>query len=103
MAVGLYIPIAFLIWIVPYVDALRPFMKSLKIWRGNTLYVFTCLTFSSIMQFFMGRSFYVSAYKSLKHKSANMDVLIMLGTTSAWIYGVILMIMGYSKKDQESA
>ena len=44
----------------------------------------------------MGYPFYVSAYKSVKHKSANMDVLIVVGTTSAWLYGTILFIMGYS-------
>lgn len=44
----------------------------------------------------MGKGFYFSAYKSLKHKSANMDVLIVIGTTSAWLYGVIRMIIGYT-------
>jgi Cu+-exporting ATPase len=44
----------------------------------------------------MGMSFYQSAYKSLKHKSANMDVLIVIGTTAAWSYGLILMLIGYS-------
>ena len=43
----------------------------------------------------MGQTFYYGAYKSLKHKSANMDVLIVLGTSSAWLYGVIRMIIGY--------
>lgn len=43
----------------------------------------------------MGHHFYVSAWKSVKHKSANMDVLIVLGTTYAWLYGVILIFYGY--------
>ena len=41
----------------------------------------------------------MSAYKSLKHNSANMDVLVVIGTTSAWLYGIILIIMGYSDED----
>ena len=44
----------------------------------------------------MGASFYVGAYKSLKLGSANMDVLVALGTTAAWLYGVILIFVGYN-------
>jgi Cu+-exporting ATPase len=50
----------------------------------------------------MGINFYVSAYKSLKHKSANMDVLIVIGTTSAWLYGVILIFAGYTATERAS-
>ena len=35
-----------------------------------------------------GWQFYVSGYKSLRHKAANMDVLIALGTTIAYVYSV---------------
>lgn len=51
------------------------------------------------MQFGMGAGFYSSAYKSIKHKSANMDVLIVVGTTSAWTYGVLRIIFGYSVEE----
>ena len=44
----------------------------------------------------MGNGFYRSAYSSLKHKSANMDVLIVIGTTSAWAYGIMRIFLGYS-------
>lgn len=50
----------------------------------------------------MGINFYISAYKSLKHKSANMDVLIVIGTTSAFLYGVVLIFVGYNETDQAS-
>lgn len=44
----------------------------------------------------MGLHFYRSAFKSLKHKSANMDVLIVISTTTAWLYGVVLIFYGYT-------
>jgi len=44
---------------------------------------------------------YVSAYKSLRHKSANMDVLIVLGTTAAWGYGIALLFVGYDHKEMK--
>ena len=35
------------------------------------------------IQFIAGRGFYVGAYKALRNKSANMDVLVVLGTSAA--------------------
>jgi Cu+-exporting ATPase len=42
------------------------------------------------VQFGVGWTFYVGAYKGLKNKSANMDTLIAMGTSAAWIYSTIL-------------
>jgi Cu+-exporting ATPase len=47
----------------------------------------------------MGAQFYINSYKALRHKSANMDVLIMMGTTAAWLYGVANIGLGYSHDD----
>ena len=94
----LYIPIAVLIWIIPYVEGAKNFMTTVQIWNGNTLYVLIMFICSSIVQFCMGQGFYLSAYKSLKNSSANMDVLIVVGTTSAWLYGTILIFVGYNEK-----
>jgi P-type Cu+ transporter len=98
----IYIPMAFFIWLMPYVESLKPFMVDHVVFNGNPLYIFLNLISSSIIQFYMGRHFYVNAYKSLKHKSANMDVLVVIGTSSAWIYGVILIFLGYSEKERLS-
>ena len=35
-----------------------------------------------------GYQFYVAAYKSLRHCAANMEVLISLATTIAYVYSV---------------
>ncbi|SFR07957.1 heavy metal translocating P-type ATPase [Desulfoscipio geothermicus] len=40
------------------------------------------------VQFVAGFQFYRGAYKSLRHGSANMDVLVALGTTAAYFYSV---------------
>ncbi|KAI5068206.1 hypothetical protein GOP47_0016551 [Adiantum capillus-veneris] len=44
------------------------------------------------VQFIIGRRFYVGAYRSIKNMSANMDVLVALGTTSAYIYSFFALI-----------
>jgi len=41
------------------------------------------------VQFVIGWPFYRSAYKALKNGSANMDVLVSLGTSAAYVYSVI--------------
>ena len=43
---------------------------------------------ATIVQIFGGYQFYVSAFKSLRHCSTNMDVLIALATTIAYVYSV---------------
>ncbi|KAK9202954.1 hypothetical protein WN943_013207 [Citrus x changshan-huyou] len=43
---------------------------------------------STPVQFIIGRRFYTGSYKALRHGSANMDVLIALGTNTAYFYSV---------------
>ncbi|BBH53155.1 heavy metal translocating P-type ATPase [Fluviispira sanaruensis] len=50
--------------------------------------VWTQVILASIIQFFIGRKFYISAWKALWTKSAHMDLLVVLGTSSA--YGLSL-------------
>ncbi|SOC21874.1 Cu+-exporting ATPase [Ureibacillus xyleni] len=45
------------------------------------------------VQFIIGWQFYVSAYKALRNKSANMDVLVVLGTSAAYFYSVYQAII----------
>ncbi|NME06878.1 heavy metal translocating P-type ATPase [Psychrobacillus sp. BL-248-WT-3] len=40
------------------------------------------------VQFIIGKQFYVSAYKALRNGSANMDVLVVMGTSAAYFYSV---------------
>lgn len=44
------------------------------------------------VQFWMGATFYKGAYYALRNKSANMDVLVALGTSAAYFYSVYLVL-----------
>ncbi|MFZ5643656.1 MAG: heavy metal translocating P-type ATPase [Bacillota bacterium] len=43
------------------------------------------------VQFYVGYQFYRGAYKALKNGSANMDVLVALGTSAAYFYSIVLL------------
>lgn len=50
------------------------------------------LALATPVQFIIGRQFYVGAYKALRNGSANMDVLVALGTSAAYFYSLYLTI-----------
>jgi len=47
---------------------------------------------STPVQFYVGWQYYVGAYKSLRNKSANMDVLISMGSSVAYIYSIVVTL-----------
>lgn len=48
--------------------------------------------FATPVQLWFGRRFYIGAWNALRNRSANMDVLVVLGTTSAYVYSWYLMV-----------
>ncbi|CAM4417594.1 MULTISPECIES: heavy metal translocating P-type ATPase [Paenibacillus] len=50
------------------------------------------LALATPVQFIIGRGFYVGAYKALRSRSANMDVLVALGTSAAYFYSLYLSL-----------
>lgn len=52
------------------------------------------LVLSTPVQFWVGRRFYLSALSALKNKTANMDTLVVLGTSVAYFYSLFVVIFG---------
>ncbi len=42
------------------------------------------------VQFWCGKSFYINAWKALKRRTATMDTLIVLGTSAAYLYSLLV-------------
>ncbi|OQN96348.1 hypothetical protein B0A48_17604 [Cryoendolithus antarcticus] len=89
-AVPVFLISMFLPMFVPFLD-----IGSVKIpiipglWLGDVL----CLLLTIPVQFGIGKRFYVSAFKSLRHKSPTMDVLVVLGTSAAFFFSCVAMLV----------
>ncbi len=74
-SIALTIPIMLLMWLAP-----------LPMEQNNIL----MFILATPVQFVVGWTFYVGAYKGLRNKTANMDTLIAMGTSTAWIYSTVV-------------
>ncbi|KAK3632510.1 Cu(2+)-transporting P-type ATPase [Elasticomyces elasticus] len=61
------------------------------IWLGDII----CLILTVPVQFGIGARFYRSAYKSLKHGSPTMDVLVVMGTSAAFFFSCAAMLVSF--------
>jgi Cu+-exporting ATPase len=50
------------------------------------------LALATPVQFYVGWDYYTGAYKSLRNGSANMDVLVAMGSSVAYVYSVAVLI-----------
>ncbi|MFN8457182.1 MAG: heavy metal translocating P-type ATPase [Anaerolineae bacterium] len=67
-------------------------LEGLPQWRYDPWLNWALLLLATPVQFYTGWDYYVGAYKALRNGSANMDVLIALGSSVAYLYSVALTI-----------
>ena len=101
VSIVLYLPMIAFMWILPQTETTKQWLLAAKIWRGTPLSVYILWLIATIFLFFIGNHFFKSAYASIKHGSANMDVLICLSTTAAYSYGTFLSIAGLEKYEDD--
>ncbi|KAF9565859.1 Cu-transporting P-type ATPase [Agrocybe pediades] len=85
------VPVFFIHMIGPRIPGVRDLL-SFHLFNGIYLGDVLAFAISTPAQFWVGEKFYRNAYKSLKHGSATMDVLVVLGTSSAYFYSVCSMV-----------
>lgn len=87
------IPVVLISMVLPTIPSCA---NELKKWvvPGLTVESVLLLLFTIPVQFGFGFRFYRNAFKALKNRAANMDVLVALGTTSAFAYASISLALG---------
>lgn len=76
-----------------------PFLMETVPWLADDIWLFVFAVLATPVQFVVGKQYLVGAYKSLKNGTANMDVLVAMGTMSAYVYGLIVLagiLFGFS-------
>lgn len=87
------IPVFFISMILPMLPSSLDFGSCPMGIPGLYLGDVICLILTIPVQFGIGKRFYISAYKSLKHGSPTMDVLVVLGTSAAFFFSLAGMMV----------
>jgi len=91
MSLGFAIPVFFVGMIAPHISLFRPIVDHricVGIYTGDLIVFILTLPVQTVLAW----RFYRSAWKAVRHGSATMDVLLVLGTTSAFIYSLFAML-----------
>jgi len=82
-----------LIFTVPlFVFSMARDFGLLGMWAHAEWVIYAMLLFATPVQFYVGWQYYVSAFKALRNGSANMDVLIAMGSSVAYIYSAFIAL-----------
>lgn len=86
------IPLFFMGVVCPHI----PLFYSLLLWRCGPFLMDDWLKWAlvSLIQFVIGKRFYIAAFRALRNGSTNMDVLVALGTTASYVYSVCALLYG---------
>ncbi len=69
-------------------------MAAAAVGHGIELPPLLQLVLAAPVQFWIGGRFYRGAWQALRAGSGNMDVLVVLGTSAAFVYSVVIMLTG---------
>lgn len=87
------IPVFMISMIIPMFLPFVDFSGIVILFPGLYLGDIVCCALTIPVQFGIGKRFYVSAFKSLKHASPTMDVLVVLGTSAAFFFSCAAIVV----------
>uniref|UniRef100_A0A1J3GQ07 Copper-transporting ATPase RAN1 n=1 Tax=Noccaea caerulescens TaxID=107243 RepID=A0A1J3GQ07_NOCCA len=91
-SLSLSIPLFFIQVICPHIAL----FDTVLVWRCGPFMIGDWLKWAlvSVIQFVIGKRFYVAAWRALRNGSTNMDVLVALGTSASYFYSVAALLYG---------
>lgn len=82
-----------LIFTVPlFVFSMLRDFNLLGMWAHAGWVLYAMMLVAAPVQFYVGWQYYVGAFKALRNGSANMDVLIVMGTSVAYFYSIVITL-----------
>ncbi len=76
-----------------------PFLMDAVPWLMNDIWLFVFGALATPVYVLLGRQYIVGGIKSLRNGTANMDVLVAMGSSAAYFYGIIVLLgllLGFS-------
>ena len=84
------VPVAFIVWVCPKGEG--DFL-TMPVHKSFDMQAFLLWLLVTPVQFGVGARFYSHGWKALRHGGANMDVLIALGSSAAYLYSVMIVVL----------
>lgn len=90
--IWIQIPVFLIRVVCPFI----PLVYSLLLWRCGPFLMGDWLKWAlvTLVQFYIGKRFYIGAARALRNRSTNMDVLVALGTSASYFYSVYALLYG---------
>ncbi|KAK1441273.1 hypothetical protein QVD17_07119 [Tagetes erecta] len=91
-SLSLGIPIFAMRFICPHI----PFLNSILLLHIGPFPIgdWLLVVMAGLIQFVVGKRFYLAAFRALRNGATNMDVLVALGTSAAYFYSVYALLYG---------
>lgn len=83
--------VAAIVGVPLFVLGMTGLLPDLTTTSGQILWFFIGIA-TAIVMWYSGGHFFSGAWKNLKHHNANMDTLIALGTGTAWLYSMVIVL-----------
>ncbi|KAF7794413.1 hypothetical protein EIP86_005547 [Pleurotus ostreatoroseus] len=99
-SVAFAVPVFFFSMVAMHIPGLKRILMH-RMCRGVSFGDVLVLALTTPAQFWLGRKFYHNAFKALRHGSATMDVLVMLGTSAAYFYSLCALIAAIFNSDPD--
>lgn len=85
------VPILILSMVIPMLNSYGNWLRY-RVFNMLTVGLLLRWILCTPVQFIVGKRFYTGSYHALRRRSANMDVLVALGTNTAYFYSVYVMV-----------